>query len=153
MFSPGASMADFVELKEAGVETQAEANGSELSSRQLAAIIGTAMDAIVVMDERQRVVIFNAASEKLFGCGATEAIGSPLARFIPKRFRDDHAEQVQFFGATGGTSRRMGKLGFVWGSRTDGREIALQISISQTKCEGRRFFTAIMREVRSEADV
>jgi PAS domain S-box-containing protein len=43
------------------------------------------MDAIVSIDERQRVVLFNPAAEKMFGVEAGEALGVPLSPFIPER--------------------------------------------------------------------
>ena len=44
------------------------------------------------------------------GCPREEAIGAPLSRFIPERFRSEHENHVKHFGVTGTTSRRMGAL-------------------------------------------
>src|SRR4051812_9889969 len=48
------------------------------SREQLAAIISSAMDAIITMDESHCITLFNEAAEKLFGCSATEAIGRSI---------------------------------------------------------------------------
>src|SRR6476660_4611012 len=66
---------------------QAEAALKE-NQAQLAAIIGSAMDAIISIDDRQRVVLFNAAAEAMFGCSAAQALGRPFNTFIPKPFTD-----------------------------------------------------------------
>jgi PAS domain S-box-containing protein len=105
------------------------------------------MDAVITTDENQRIVIFNAAAEKMFGCPASEALGQPLERFVPMRFREAHAEQVRFFGATGGTSRTMGRLGTIRGLRANGEEIPLETSISHVECGGKKLFTAILRDI------
>src|SRR3970282_2552693 len=70
------------------------------------AIVESAMDAIITVDERQNIIVFNAAAERIFRCRATDALGSPLDRFIPERFRAAHRDHVRHFGATGATVRR-----------------------------------------------
>jgi PAS domain S-box-containing protein len=140
-------MANFVDSTDAAEDMQLALDSPAPSRRQMAAIIQTAMDAIIATDEDQRIMIFNAAAERMFGCPAAEALGGPLTRFIPKRFREEHAEQVRFFGATGGTCRKMRKMGTVWGARADGKEIPLEVSISRVESDGRKLFTAILRDI------
>ena len=60
------------------------------SRARLSGIIGSAMDAIISVDAGQRITIFNEAAEKMFRCPAGEALGQPLDRFIPARFREAH---------------------------------------------------------------
>jgi PAS domain S-box-containing protein len=96
-------------------------------------IIESATDAIISIDEAQRVVLFNAAAERMFGCAAVEALGRPLDRFIPERLRAAHRAHVRAFGATGVTSRAMGKLGHLIALRADGGEFPIEASISQTE--------------------
>src|SRR4051812_48571110 len=50
---------------------------------RLDAVVESAMDAIITADEKQRIVLFNAAAEQMFGCTKTDAIGRGLDTFIP----------------------------------------------------------------------
>jgi PAS domain S-box-containing protein len=117
-------------------------------------IVESAMDAIITVDEAQRVVLFNAAAEEVFRCSRSEAIGAPLEWFIPERFRKNHRELVRRFGETGETSRRMGHARVVMGQRRDGEEFPIEASISQIVEDGKRYYTVILRDVtqRTRAD-
>jgi PAS domain S-box-containing protein len=117
-------------------------------------IIDSAMDAIITIDEAQRVVLFNAAAERMFGCRAAEALGQPVDRFIPERFRAAHRAHVRAFGSAGITNRAMGKLGELTALRTNGREFPIEASISQTEVSGAKLFTVILRDTteRKEAE-
>ncbi len=119
-----------------------------LESRQrLAGIVGSAMDAIISVDAAQRIVLFNAAAEKVFRCPAAEAIGQPLDRFIPERFRAAHAGHVRAFGEAGTISRAMGQLTSLTALRADGEEFSLEASISQGEVRGQKVFTVILRDI------
>ncbi len=109
------------------------------SKERLAGIVSSAMDAIITVDEDQRVVLFNEAAERMFGCPAAEALGQPLNRFIPERFRGAHTEHVRRFGETGGTSRAMGHLSALTALRADGTEFPIEAAISILKSEAGSF--------------
>jgi PAS domain S-box-containing protein len=127
------------------------------SEARLRGILDSAMDAIITVDEAQRIVLFNDAAEKMFGCPRAEALGAPLAWFIPERFRGDHAGYVKRFGDTRVTSRRMGRARIVTGLRRTGEEFPIDASISQLTESGNRFYTVILRDVsdlvEAEAEV
>ncbi len=117
------------------------------SEVRMSGIVQSAMDAIVTVDENQRIVLFNPAAEKVFRCPATEAIGSPLGRFIPERFRAVHRRHVERFAATGVTSRRMGDTTVLYGLRADGEEFPIDASISQVVVGGKKLYTVILRDI------
>lgn len=105
------------------------------------------MDAIITVDERQHVVMFNAAAEQIFRCPANAAIGGPLDRFIPERFRAAHRGHVERFAATGATVRRMGSDMLLHGLRAGGEEFPIEASISQATVDGRKLFTVVLRDI------
>jgi PAS domain S-box-containing protein len=117
------------------------------SRARLAGIVHSAMDAVITVDEGQRIVLFNAAAERMFGCSQAEAIGSEIDRFIPARFREAHARHIAGFGRTGETSRAVGHLGALSGLRADGEEFPVEASISQVEVAGHKLFTVILRDI------
>ena len=114
---------------------------------RVAGIIESAMDAVITIDEAQRVVLFNKAAEEVFRCPREAAIGATIDEFIPERFRASHHGLVKAFGETGATSRRMGRARVVAGLRRDGEEFPIEASISQLVEAGRRYYTVILRDV------
>ncbi|MCS6305923.1 MAG: PAS domain S-box protein [Nitrospira sp.] len=114
---------------------------------RLKGIIESAMDAIITVDEDQRLVLFNRAAEQMFGYSAQEAIGQPLDRFVPDRFRDVHRHHIHTFGRSGVTSRKMGKLGTVMGLRSNGEEFPIEAAISHIDVDGKKYYTVILRDI------
>ena len=114
---------------------------------RLARIIDSAMDAIVTVDEAQRITLFNPAAERMFGCPASDAIGTPLERFLPARFRTAHVDHMRAFGQNAVTRRTMGGFSPLRGLRTNGEEFPIEASISQVDVAGRKLFTAIVRDI------
>jgi PAS domain S-box-containing protein len=117
------------------------------SREQLAGILLSAMDAIITVDADQRIVLFNPAAEQMFRCKAEDALGQPIDRFIPERFRTAHRTHVQAFGRAKLTNRRMGALGSVSGLRADGEEFPAEAAISQVEAGGQKLYTVILRDI------
>jgi PAS domain S-box-containing protein len=120
---------------------------TEASQARLSAIVDSAMDAIITVDENQHIVFFNRAAEKLFLCARGEALGTPLERFVPERFRGAHGGHIERFARTGVTNRRMGDVTTLWALRTDGSEFPIEASISQTAEGGRHLYTVILHDI------
>jgi PAS domain S-box-containing protein len=117
------------------------------SEARVSAIVESAMDAIITVDETQRIVLFNRAAELTFRCAREDALGSPLERFLPERFRAAHAEHVRRFGRHRVTSRRMGDVTTLTGLRADGEEFPIEASIAHAELDGHPLYTVILRDV------
>lgn len=117
------------------------------SAALLAGILASAMDAIISVDADQKIILFNAAAEKIFRCAKADALGTPLERFIPERFRAQHREHIRAFGATGVTRRSMGHRLSLSGLRADGQEFPIEASISKLRQGDTQYFTVIVRDM------
>jgi PAS domain S-box-containing protein len=136
----------FLLARQLGIAETARADLRQ-SAQRLDGIIQSAMDAIITVDQQQRILLFNAAAERVFGYPASEVIGSPLERFLPTRFRSVHRAHVEHFGATGVTNRKMGDRMALAALRADGEEFPIDASISQTIVGGEKVYTVILRDI------
>ncbi len=117
------------------------------SQERLLGIISSAMDAIITVDDKQRIIVFNRAAEQIFHCPASEAIGQTIDKFIPQRFHEAHREHIRSFGQTGTSSRSMYSPGTLMGVRADGEEFPVEATISQVKTGSERLYTVILRDI------
>src|SRR5215469_9456053 len=72
---------------------------------RLESIVRSARDAIIAIDNEQRIMMFNTAAEKMFGYHASEVIGGSSERLIPHRFRVQYSTYIRRFGETSVTNR------------------------------------------------
>jgi len=121
----------------------------QLNEAQLASIISSAMDAIITIDDRQEIVLFNAAAEKMFNYSSAEMLGQHFNQLIPERFH----EHFQL-SSDKKTNRLVGTLEDIYGRRSCGEEFPLEASISQIELQGGKFLTVILRDLseRKEAE-
>ncbi|HXF80422.1 MAG TPA: PAS domain S-box protein, partial [Usitatibacter sp.] len=110
-------------------------------------ILESAMDAVISVDESQRIVIFNGAAERVFRWPRTAVIGQRLDMLLPERYRGAHAAHIEAFGRGDGHARGMGPRTVLNGLRADGEEFPIEASISRHEEDGRKLFTVILRDV------
>src|SRR6476660_8847406 len=79
------------------------------SEAKFSGIISISADAIISIDEEQRITLFNNGAEQVFGYSKAEVIGTPLDNLIPDRFRSAHRQHVERFAGGNETARRMGE--------------------------------------------
>lgn len=117
------------------------------SQATFTAILTSAMDAIISVDQEQKIVFFNQAAERMFRCPAAETHGTTLDRFIPSLFRDPHRQLINSFGESGNTTRMMGRLGTISGIRADGEAFPIEASISHVRTNGNSLYMVILRDI------
>jgi PAS domain S-box-containing protein len=124
------------------------------SRARLAAIVGSALDAIISIDENQRIVLFNEAAEKVFGCHKHDALGQRLDRLIPDWSHEAHERHVQGFGESNGIRKIVGASRSLYARRKNGEQFPIESSISQLELHGKKFYTVIVRDIteREQSD-
>lgn len=117
------------------------------SEAKFAGILSISSDAVVSVDETQRIVYFNQGAEQIFGYAAAEVLGQPLELLIPEPHRAPHAAKVRAFGDSTVAARRMGERGQISGRRKSGEVFPADASISKLELGGKRLYTAVLRDV------
>jgi len=146
-FSPEGEFLGFVgALVDITDRKRAEAafRASEASAR---AILDTALDAIITMDESGRVVEFNQAASRIFGYPRQQAVGQELAALIiPPEMREAHRAGLSRYVA-GGPSPVFGRLLEFEALRADGTRVPIELAVAEVPVPQGRVFTGIIRDI------
>ncbi len=111
------------------------------------AILDTALDCIISMDQSGLILEFNPAAERVFGFSRSEAIGRELAELIvPPALRQSHRRGLSHYLATG-EGPVLGRRIEINALRRDGSEILVELAITAFKVEGVPVFTAYLRDI------
>lgn len=118
----------------------------EISDREarLQAILKTATDAIISIDEKGIITSINPATERMFGYTQSELIGSNIRMLMPAPFRNEHDGYLQRYARTG-ERRIIGRSREASGRRRDGTVFPIELSVAEIDTEGR--FTGFIRDV------
>ena len=126
------------------LERTGELQASEARKR---AIMESALDCIVTIDNDGLVTEFNATAEKVFGYSRKEIVGKDLAgMIIPPAYREAHRRGMARYFATG-EGPILGKRFEITAIRADQSEFPVELSIGRVNCEGAPIFTAFLRDV------
>lgn len=118
------------------------------SEAKYAGILEIAADAIISVDEQQRILHFNRGAELTFGYASREMLGQTLGVLLPERYREVHGAHVRSFGSSPAASRQMGERREIFGLRRDGTEFPAEASISKLgPVGGHRIYTVLLRDV------
>jgi protein-histidine pros-kinase len=112
----------------------------------LTQVLSLAFDAIVSVDDAQRIVGFNKGAEVTFGYLAEEVLGKPLDLLIPDRLVEVHRRHLRSYAAEPGSGRLMGGQRYVYARRRDGSEFPAEASITKLEIDGQPVLTAILRD-------
>jgi two-component system NtrC family sensor kinase len=138
---------DITELKLRERELEQRLDELRKSEAMKAAIINSALDCVIVIDEETRVIGFNPMAERTFGYTAAEAIGRRIGELIvPPHLRAEHEAGFRRYMETGAASV-LGRRVEVDALCADGTVILVELAITEVKTENARLFTAYLRDL------
>jgi PAS domain S-box-containing protein len=120
------------------------------SEAKFSGILTIAADAIITVDEEQRIRHFNHGAEQIFGYRERELLGQPLETLMPPRLAPTHGHHVASFAHGSETARHMGQRRQVLGRRKSGEEFPADVSISKLVTADGLLFTAVLRDVSEQ---
>ena len=110
-------------------------------------IVNQAVDAIITVDEEQRILLFNTGAERIFGYTAAEMLGQTLVRLLPERYAEAHHGHIRKFGTESGAVRHMNQRSNLVGRHKDGSEFFAEANISHALEDGKQIFTAYLSDI------
>jgi diguanylate cyclase (GGDEF)-like protein/PAS domain S-box-containing protein len=117
---------------------------------RFASVAASTSDAIVVADERGRIVSWNQAAERMFGYAEAEVLDRSLTMLMPERFRAQHDAGIERVVRDGmAAARRIGSTFEVAGLRRDGSEFPMELSLGTWRSGRQRFFSGIIRDIEA----
>jgi PAS domain S-box-containing protein len=117
------------------------------SEAKLAGILRIAGDAIISIDARHRIAIFNEAAEEVFGYARGEVLGQPIDLLIPARYHAAHRQHISRFASGADKSRRMAIQQGVVGRRKNGEEFPVEASIAKLTVDGECYYAVVLRDI------
>ena len=115
------------------------------SEARLRAVIDTAVDAIITIDENGLIRSTNPATAKMFGYSTSELIGQNVSTLMPSPYREEHDGYLMRYLQTG-EKRIIGIGREVRGRRKDGTVFPVELAVSEMQADGGRF-TGILHDI------
>jgi two-component system sensor kinase FixL len=136
------------------LEAQVDAGTSDLrdSNARLRSIIDSAVDGIVVIDEKGHIESFNPGAERLFGYPESEVHGRNVSMLMPSPYHEEHDGYLNRYLTTG-AAQIIGIGREVTGRRRDGSVFPLHLSVGEMSVAGGRKFTGILHDLTTRVRI
>jgi PAS domain S-box-containing protein len=124
----------------------------EEREKRMNAILNTAVDGIIVIDEQGIIQTFNKAASKIFGYTENEGIGQNVNIIMPDSIRKNHYKYLSSY-TNQHDSKIIGELTQREGKRKNGEIFPLTLAVSAVELQGRKLFTGIIRDISEQVRI
>jgi len=118
----------------------------QLSEARWQAILDTARDAVICIDQRGTVTLFNRAAEAIFGYAAADVVGQNVKMLMPTPYTDEHDEYIRAYRETG-AAKAIGRIREVHARRKSGEVFPIELSVSEARVGNEVIYSAIIRDM------
>jgi PAS domain S-box-containing protein len=113
-------------------------------------LIATTQDAVLSIDRRGCVVLFNAAAERIFGYSAEEIVGSKVNELMAEPYASEHDGYIARYERTG-EARAIGRIRTVTAKRKNGELFPIELSVTEIEVDQEVHYAAFIRDISEKA--
>ena len=120
------------------------------SASWLRSLIATTQDAVLSIDRRGCVVLFNPAAERIFGYAAEEIVGQKVNELMAQPYASEHDGYIARYERTG-EARAIGRIRSVTAKRKNGELFPIELSVTEIEVDQEVHYAAFIRDVSEKA--
>ena len=141
----GAVVGVVVVFRDVTVQKQAE-EAVQRSASWLRSLIATTQDAVISIDRRGCVVLFNSGAERIFGYTAEEIVGCKVSELMPEPYASEHDEYIARYERTG-EAHAIGRIRTVTAKRKNGELFPIELSVTEIEVDQDVHYAAFIRDI------
>ena len=119
------------------------------ANQRLIALLDAAVDALVIIDEKGNIELFNNAAQIMFGYSKQEVFGKNIKMLMPSPFSIEHDKYLSSYLASG-EAKIIGKGRKVKGKKSNGKEFPIFLSVGEVKGSSQIQFVGIIRDISEQ---
>jgi two-component system sensor kinase FixL len=140
-----------VVFRDVTAQKQAE-EAVQRSASWLSSLIATTQDAVLSIDRRGCIVLFNAAAERIFGYSAEEIVGSKVNELMAEPYASEHDGYIARYERTG-EARAIGRIRTVTAKRKNGELFPIELSVTEIEVDQEVHYAAFIRDISEKAEL
>jgi PAS domain S-box-containing protein len=130
----------------AAIERRTAEEKIERDEFWLRSLIATTQDAVLSIDRRGCVVLFNPSAERIFGYAAQEVIGHKVYELMAEPYASEHDEYIARYERTC-EARAIGRIRTVTAKRKDGEVFPIELSVAEIEVDQEIHYAAFIRDI------
>jgi len=119
------------------------------ANERLIALLDAAVDALVIIDGKGNIELFNSAAQKMFGYTKPEVFGRNIKMLMPAPFSIDHDKYLSSY-LNSDEAKIIGKGRKVKGKKSNGEEFPIFLSVGEVKNSSHLQFVGIIRDISEQ---
>jgi two-component system, LuxR family, sensor kinase FixL len=136
----------------AAIQRGTSESAIQKSEAWLRNLVATTQDAVVSIDRRGCVVLFNQSAERIFGYRAEEIIGRKVNTLMAEPYAAEHDEYIERYERTG-EAKAIGQIRTVTARRKDGMLFPIELSVTEIEIDENVHYAAFIRDISDKVEL
>lgn len=117
------------------------------SEKLFKTVVDASKDAMITINDKGIISLFNPAAENMFGYSSNDIIGKPLGQLMPENYRNDHVCNLRSFFSIGKPNGAIKKIVELPAIRKNGENFPIALSLATGYHENEKFVLAVIRDI------